>query len=142
MEASKVIINFTVVNNYCIYLFSEKVAIKILDKTKLDQKTQRLLSREISNMEKLHHPNVIRIYEVVETLAKLHIIMEYAGGGELFTKISNEGKLPESDAKVVFAQVLAAVQHMASSFKFKAWWIINRNVDLWILAIFLSDYSV
>ncbi|KAK7476067.1 hypothetical protein BaRGS_00032694, partial [Batillaria attramentaria] len=89
-------------------LTKEKVAIKILDKTKLDQKTQRLLSREISSMERLHHPNIIRLYEVVETLAKLHIIMEYAGGGELFTKISNEGKLPESEAKTVFAQIVAA----------------------------------
>ena len=88
------------------------MAIKILDKTKLDQKTQRLLSREISSMERLHHPNVIRLYEVVETLAKLHIVMEYAGGGELFTKISNEGKLPESEAKSLYAQVIAAVQHM------------------------------
>ncbi|KAL8590478.1 Serine/threonine-protein kinase NIM1 [Nucella lapillus] len=93
-------------------LTKEKVAIKILDKTKLDQKTQRLLSREISSMERLHHPNVIRLYEVVETLAKLHIIMEYAGGGELFNKISNEGKLPENEAKTVFAQVVAAVSHM------------------------------
>ena len=78
---------------------AEKVAIKILDKTKLDQKTQRLLSREISSMERLHHPNVIRLYDVVETLAKLHIIMEYAGGGELFTKISNEGRLRETRRK-------------------------------------------
>ena len=99
-------------------ILTEKVAIKILDKTKLDQKTQRLLSREISSMERLHHPNVIRLYEVVETLAKLHIIMEYAGGGELFTKISSEGKLPESEAKMVFAQVVAAVSHMVSGFTF------------------------
>ena len=94
------------------FSISEKVAIKILDKTKLDPKTQRLLSREISSMERLHHPNIIRLYEVVETLAKLHIIMEYANGGELFGKISNEGKLSESEAKSVFAQVTAAVGHM------------------------------
>lgn len=93
-------------------LTKEKVAIKILDKTKLDQKTQRLLSREISSMERLHHPNVIRLYEVVETLAKLHIVMEYANGGELFTKISNEGRLPEAEVKILFAQIVAAVNHM------------------------------
>lgn len=95
-------------------LLADKVAIKILDKTKLDQKTQRLLSREISSMEKLHHPNIIRLYEVIETLSKLHIVMEYAPGGELFARISNEGKLHERTARRIYAQVASAVEHMVS----------------------------
>ena len=63
-------------------------------------------------MERLHHPNIIRLYEVVETLAKMHIVMEYAGGGELFNKISNDGKFTELEAKSIMAQVVAGVSHM------------------------------
>jgi len=87
--------------------------VKILDKTRLDAKTRRLLSREITSMEKMHHPNIIRLYEVVETLSKLYIMLEYAAEGELYTRItSNPDGLPESDAKFAFAQIVSAVQHM------------------------------
>ncbi|KAJ8347258.1 hypothetical protein SKAU_G00286590 [Synaphobranchus kaupii] len=93
-------------------LTTDKVAIKVLDKSLLDQETQRLLSQEIESMERLHHPNVIRLYEVVETPSRLHLVMEYAEGGELYTKISTVGKLPDTDSKIVFSQILAAVKHM------------------------------
>ena len=63
-------------------------------------------------MERLHHPHVIRLYEVIETLAKLYMVMEYAGGGELFTRISNEGKLPQNECKLFFSQIVSAIDHL------------------------------
>ncbi len=91
------------------------MAIKILDKTKLDDKTQRLLLREISSMEKLHHPNIIRLYEVIHKPTRLYICMEYAPEGELYTKINEAGKLGEHQSRFIFSQVISAVDHMHSN---------------------------
>lgn len=95
-------------------LARENVAVKILDKTKLDEKTQKLLSREIASMERLHHPNVIDIFEVVESLTKIFIVIEYAPAGELFHKVLKDGKISEPLSKVYFAQMTSAVAYMHS----------------------------
>ena len=100
--------------NYNFFL-KEKVAIKILNKTKLDEKTQRLLLREISSMQKLHHQNIIRLYEVIHTSTRLYICMEYAPDGELFTRINDSGKIKESEARIIFSQIISAVNHMHSN---------------------------
>ena len=85
-----------------------------MDKTRLDLKTQRMLAREISNMDKLVHPHVIRLFQVVETLTRIHLVMEYAGGGELYAYITTKGKLPEDESRIVFSQLVSAVNYMVS----------------------------
>ncbi|CEF59588.1 Protein kinase domain and Serine/threonine-/dual specificity protein kinase, catalytic domain and Protein kinase-like domain-containing protein [Strongyloides ratti] len=106
--------NFSKVKLGVHVLTKEKVAIKLMEKSKMDQKAQRLLEREIESMEILHHPNIIRLFECVETLSKTYLIMEYAGGGELYNYVHTKGKLPEEIAKPIFAQLISAVAHMHS----------------------------
>ncbi|KAG7176678.1 Serine/threonine-protein kinase NIM1-like [Homarus americanus] len=98
--------------NTSLSLSTDKVAVKVIDKAKLDQKTQRMLAREISNMDAVAHPNIIRLFEVVETLSRIHLVLEFAPGGELFNRITAEGRLPENDSAKVFTQVLSAVTYL------------------------------
>ncbi|XP_019738997.1 serine/threonine-protein kinase NIM1 isoform X1 [Hippocampus comes] len=93
-------------------LTKDKVALKILDKTRFDNQAQRLLSREVGSMNSLQHPNVIRLYEVVEMPSRLYLVLEYAGGGDLHNKICNEGKLADNTSKITFSQILSAIKYM------------------------------
>ena len=45
------------------------------------------VSREIHILKIVRHPQVVQLYEIIETQKKLYLIMEYASGGELFDYI-------------------------------------------------------
>jgi 5'-AMP-activated protein kinase catalytic alpha subunit len=77
-------------------LTGEKVAVKVLEKSKIkDKKDVERISREIKILKKLHHPNVVQIYEIIETEKDLYLVMEFASGGELFELIVQQTRLKE-----------------------------------------------
>ena len=69
-------------------LTRENVAIKILEKNRICDVTDvERVSREIHILKLIRHPNIVQLYEIIETTGQLYLIMEYASGGELFDYI-------------------------------------------------------
>jgi len=46
----------------------------------------------------IRHPNIIQLFEIIETPKQLFLIMEYVSGGELFDYIVKKQKLTEQVA--------------------------------------------
>uniref|UniRef100_A0A5K3FQX6 non-specific serine/threonine protein kinase n=3 Tax=Mesocestoides corti TaxID=53468 RepID=A0A5K3FQX6_MESCO len=88
-----------------------KVAIKIIDKTKLSEENLRKAQREADILKSLHHPNIIKLYQVMESEKLLCIVTEYLPNGELYEYIANNGCLSELVARHKFLEILAAVEH-------------------------------
>lgn len=88
-----------------------EVAVKIIDKTQLDEKKLGKLYREVRIMKMLHHPNIVKLYEVIETKCTVFLVMEYASGGELYDYLVVHGKMKEKDARAKFRQILSAVSY-------------------------------
>lgn len=59
----------------------EKVAVKILEKSRIkDQADVRRVNREIKILKKAKNPNIIQLYEVIDTSSVIYLIMENADG--------------------------------------------------------------
>jgi serine/threonine protein kinase len=103
------------------------VAIKIYEKSKLvEPQRRKSVKREIKLMERMNHPNICKLYDVLETSSQLFIIMEFVGGGSLhsYLKSHDNRKLPEKEAKRIFRQMLSALKYWHSL------WITHRDIKL------------
>ncbi|KAL3101328.1 hypothetical protein niasHT_028084 [Heterodera trifolii] len=91
-----------------------EVAIKIIDKTALNQSSLQKLFREVRIMKQLDHPNIVKLYQVIESETTLFLVMEYASGGELFDYLVAHGRMKEKEARAKFRQIVSAVQYLHS----------------------------
>ncbi|XP_034029796.1 SNF-related serine/threonine-protein kinase [Thalassophryne amazonica] len=90
----------------------EKVAVKVIDKTKLDTVATGHLFQEVRCMKLVQHPNIVRLYEVIDTQTKLYLILELGDGGDMFDYImKHEEGLNEELAKKYFAQIVHAISY-------------------------------
>ncbi|XP_058616500.1 serine/threonine-protein kinase MARK1 isoform X2 [Onychostoma macrolepis] len=92
-------------------LTGREVAVKIIDKTQLNPTSLQKLFREVRIMKVLNHPNIVKLFEVIETEKTLYLIMEYASGGEVFDYLVAHGRMKEKEARAKFRQIVSAVQY-------------------------------
>ncbi|KAL8769993.1 MAG: hypothetical protein Q9209_004240 [Squamulea sp. 1 TL-2023] len=58
------------------------------------------------------HPYVVKLYYAFQDQEKLYLILEYAQGGELFTRMLTEGMFPEETAAFYMAEMILALDHL------------------------------
>lgn len=61
------------------------MAVKVLEKERIvDVTDMERITREIHILKLLNHPNIIRLFEVIDTQKHIYLIMEFADGGGLW----------------------------------------------------------
>lgn len=89
-----------------------KVAIKIINKKLVkSQKINSKIQREIRLMKYFNHPNMIKLYQVLDTMQNIFVVMEYVPGGELFDLVNENRGFDENIARKYFRQIIDGLEY-------------------------------
>ncbi|KAL3629846.1 CBL-interacting serine/threonine-protein kinase 14 [Castilleja foliolosa] len=92
----------------------QSVAIKAISKRRiLKGNLTAHVKREVCIMRCLRHPHIVRLHEVLATKTKIYFVMEFAKGGELFSKIA-KGRFSEDLSRKYFQQLISTVSYCHS----------------------------
>ena len=92
----------------------EEIAIKLIDKSKLDVDEANSLNLEVDIISQVDHPNIVKTYGIVDAPAKLYILMEVMSGGELFDRIVEKDHYSEQEACNTILPVIDALKYCHS----------------------------
>ncbi|KAJ3341274.1 MAP microtubule affinity-regulating kinase 1 [Gonapodya sp. JEL0774] len=102
----------------------------------------KALQGEVQLLMRLDHPNIIKLYQVMENEDECYVVMEYAPGGELIDYIASRKHLSEKEARRFFRQIISAMDHCHSAN------VVHRDLKLENLLlsadrnILISDFGL
>eukprot|EP00756_Hemistasia_phaeocysticola_P033374 Hpha_TRINITY_DN16462_c0_g1::TRINITY_DN16462_c0_g1_i1::g.161896::m.161896 len=98
---------------HCVHAETRRqAAAKVVPKHRVAKGSGRkLLEREIATMKKLDHPSVLCLYDALETTDNIYLILEFAGGGELFDLIQDHKRFTEEVARSYFQQLVLGLRY-------------------------------
>ncbi|KAI3695056.1 hypothetical protein L1987_78044 [Smallanthus sonchifolius] len=92
----------------------QSVAIKAINKHKtVTRGLTGHIKREIAAMRRLRHHNIVRLQEVLANQKKIYFVLEFAKGGELYSKVSKH-RFSEDLSRRYFQQLISAVRYCHS----------------------------
>lgn len=84
-------------------------AVKIVSKKKI--KNMEKFQLEITILQKLDHPNVLKLFEYFDEDKDIYLVTERCKGGELFDRIVEENFFSEYDSAKIFRQILQSLNY-------------------------------
>nr|ANM86797.1 Nek1 [Stygiella incarcerata] len=95
----------------------EQVVVKQIDVDAMTQEEKEDAMKEVHILSMLDHPNIVAYYEsFLDEKGLLHIVMEYADGGDLFQRIQIQEQtasfFPEKLIMEWFYQIVRALDHI------------------------------
>ncbi len=70
------------------------------------------IRKEINIMQNIKHPHIIKLYETVETLTKISLVVEYGGKHSLLDYLKENYPLAEPIMRRIGNQLLSALQYL------------------------------
>lgn len=93
-----------------------QIAIKNLHKKAASKEyLSKFLPREIEVLQLVNHPNIIRVYQIIETEERCYFMLEIAENGDLLDYINARGRIPEDEARYMFKQMTSAIEFCHSN---------------------------
>jgi 5'-AMP-activated protein kinase catalytic alpha subunit len=68
--------------------------------------------RELKILSELNHPNIIKIYKIIEDEKLYYVVMEYCEEGELFNYIVEKNNLTDSESAFFYYQLINAIEYL------------------------------
>jgi len=107
-------------------LTEEIVALKLCERRRITEVgAKKCLMQEVGLIKRLTgHPNIIQLFEVVETATQIVLVMEFASGGDLLRFVRQRRRLAEPTTKDLFKQIMDGLSHI------HAMSVVHRDIKL------------
>lgn len=92
----------------------ETFAVKIISKRKAFTNGLDGVTRELTILKNLNHPNIVKLKAFYEDDTDYYIVMEYVPGGDLMDFIAAYGAIEEIPSKEIARQIIEAIDHVHS----------------------------